>query len=194
MSMRRRFGQSQSQSQSRLSSRRRLKLRRLVTTVSASTFGSGAAGLDYPLAFCFFGCRKQVVAGQEWVDVSNGDANAGTRFHRACHEAWRGERRLRRGRRWGSRAESAAWSLCNLRDLRIHLLSSGDRDFQSLGGGCDVSLGQKERCRGLFKVEWHRVRSSPPVVERGAADSFWIKFVQRSGPCIIPRRLLFPPA
>ena len=47
--------------------------------------------IDYPLAFCF-GCRKQVVAGQEWVDVSNGDANAGTRFHRACHEVWRGER------------------------------------------------------------------------------------------------------
>ena len=47
--------------------------------------------IDYPLAFCF-GCRKQVVAGQEWVDVSNGDANARTRFHRACHEVWRGER------------------------------------------------------------------------------------------------------
>ena len=44
--------------------------------------------IDYPLASCF-GCRKPIVAGQAWEEVSNGEARA--RFHRDCHAEWRAE-------------------------------------------------------------------------------------------------------
>jgi hypothetical protein len=45
--------------------------------------------IDYPLASCLL-CRKPVIAGQDWQEVSNGEARA--RFHRTCHAAWRDER------------------------------------------------------------------------------------------------------
>jgi hypothetical protein len=44
--------------------------------------------IDYPLASCF-GCRKPIVAGRAWEEVSNGEAKA--RFHRTCHAEWRAE-------------------------------------------------------------------------------------------------------
>jgi hypothetical protein len=47
--------------------------------------------IAYPLASCF-GCRRPIVAGQDWQEVSNGDTNARARFHRACHAEWRAER------------------------------------------------------------------------------------------------------
>ena len=45
--------------------------------------------IDYPLASCLR-CRKPIVAGAAWEEVSNGEARA--RFHRACHAEWRAER------------------------------------------------------------------------------------------------------
>ena len=45
--------------------------------------------IAYPLASCF-GCRKPICVGQEWQEVSNGEARA--RFHRTCHAEWRTER------------------------------------------------------------------------------------------------------
>ena len=45
--------------------------------------------IAYPLASCF-GCRKPIIVGQDWQDVSNGEARA--RFHLACHAEWRTER------------------------------------------------------------------------------------------------------
>jgi hypothetical protein len=47
--------------------------------------------IAWPLASCF-GCRKPIVAGAAWEEVSNGDTNARARFHRACHAEWRTER------------------------------------------------------------------------------------------------------
>jgi hypothetical protein len=44
--------------------------------------------IAYPLASCF-GCRKPIVAGTAWEEVSNGDTNARARFHRTCHVEWR---------------------------------------------------------------------------------------------------------
>jgi hypothetical protein len=46
--------------------------------------------IAYPLASCF-GCRKPIVAGAAWEEVSNGDTNARARFHRDCHAEWRAE-------------------------------------------------------------------------------------------------------
>ena len=45
--------------------------------------------IAYPLASCLR-CRKPIIAGQDWQEVSNGEARA--RFHRACHAEWRAER------------------------------------------------------------------------------------------------------
>ena len=45
--------------------------------------------VDYPLASCLL-CRKPIIAGQDWQEVSNGEARA--RFHRTCHAEWRTER------------------------------------------------------------------------------------------------------
>jgi hypothetical protein len=42
--------------------------------------------IDYPLATCLL-CRTPIIAGQDWQEVSNGEARA--RFHRACHIEWR---------------------------------------------------------------------------------------------------------
>jgi hypothetical protein len=47
--------------------------------------------IPYPLASCFL-CRKPIIAGQDWQEVSNGDTSARARFHRACHTEWRIER------------------------------------------------------------------------------------------------------
>ena len=47
--------------------------------------------IDYPLAACLL-CRKPIIAGQDWQEVSNGDTNARARFHRTCHAEWRTER------------------------------------------------------------------------------------------------------
>ena len=47
--------------------------------------------IDYPLASCLL-CRKAIIAGQDWQEVSNGDTNARARFHRTCHAEWRTER------------------------------------------------------------------------------------------------------
>ena len=44
--------------------------------------------IAWPLASCF-GCRKPIIAGAAWEEVSNGDTNARARFHRACHVEWR---------------------------------------------------------------------------------------------------------
>ncbi len=45
--------------------------------------------VDYPLASCLL-CRKPIIAGQDWQELSNGEARA--RFHRNCHVEWRTER------------------------------------------------------------------------------------------------------
>ena len=45
--------------------------------------------IAYPLASCLL-CRKPIIAGQDWQEVSNGEARA--RFHRTCHAEWRTER------------------------------------------------------------------------------------------------------
>ena len=45
--------------------------------------------IAYPLASCLL-CRKPIIAGQDWQEVSNGEARA--RFHRTCHAEWRAER------------------------------------------------------------------------------------------------------
>ena len=45
--------------------------------------------IDYPFASCLL-CRKPIIAGQDWQEVSNGEARA--RFHRTCHTEWRTER------------------------------------------------------------------------------------------------------
>jgi hypothetical protein len=45
--------------------------------------------IAYPLASCLR-CRKPIIAGQDWQEVSNGEARA--RFHRTCHAEWRSER------------------------------------------------------------------------------------------------------
>jgi hypothetical protein len=47
--------------------------------------------IAYPLASCLL-CRKPIVAGAAWEEVSNGDTNARARFHRDCHVVWRAER------------------------------------------------------------------------------------------------------
>jgi hypothetical protein len=49
----------------------------------------GARLIDYPLASCLL-CRKPIIAGQDWQEVSNGEARAC--FHRTCHAEWRAER------------------------------------------------------------------------------------------------------
>ena len=45
--------------------------------------------IAWPLASCLR-CRKPIIAGAEWEEVSNGEARA--RFHRSCHAEWRAER------------------------------------------------------------------------------------------------------
>jgi hypothetical protein len=37
-------------------------------------------------------CRKRILVGQDWIDVTNGDARA--RFHRECQPKWRAEREM----------------------------------------------------------------------------------------------------
>jgi hypothetical protein len=44
--------------------------------------------IDWPQEHCL-GCRRRVLAEQEWIDVTNGDARA--RFHQECHRAWLAE-------------------------------------------------------------------------------------------------------
>jgi hypothetical protein len=41
--------------------------------------------IEWPREHCL-GCRQPVVVGQEWIDVTNGDARA--RFHQECHRVW----------------------------------------------------------------------------------------------------------
>jgi hypothetical protein len=41
--------------------------------------------IDWPQEHCL-GCRKRILAGQAWTDVTNGDARA--RFHQECHPLW----------------------------------------------------------------------------------------------------------
>jgi hypothetical protein len=45
--------------------------------------------IDWPQESCL-GCRKRILVGQDWIDVTNGDARA--RFHRECEPVWRAER------------------------------------------------------------------------------------------------------
>jgi hypothetical protein len=47
--------------------------------------------IEWPREHCL-GCRKPVVVGQEWIDVTNGEARA--RFHQACHRAWLAEQEI----------------------------------------------------------------------------------------------------
>jgi hypothetical protein len=44
--------------------------------------------INYPPASCLL-CRKPIIAGQDWQEVSNGEARA--RFHRICHAEWLAE-------------------------------------------------------------------------------------------------------
>jgi hypothetical protein len=55
--------------------------------------------IDWPPASCLR-CRKPIIAGQDWQEVSNGEARA--RFHLACHIEWRSEQ------------EAAAWQALGL--------------------------------------------------------------------------------
>jgi hypothetical protein len=41
--------------------------------------------IEWPREHCL-GCRQPVVVGQEWIDVTNGEARA--RFHQKCHRVW----------------------------------------------------------------------------------------------------------
>jgi hypothetical protein len=41
--------------------------------------------IEWPREHCL-GCRQPVVVGQEWIDVTNGEARA--RFHQECHRVW----------------------------------------------------------------------------------------------------------
>ena len=59
--------------------------------------------IAYPLASCFR-CRKPIIAGQDWQEVSNGEARS--RFHRDCHAEWRAEREAAARRRWGLRLKA----------------------------------------------------------------------------------------
>jgi hypothetical protein len=45
--------------------------------------------IDWPQDSCLK-CRKRILVGQGWIDVTNGDARA--RFHRECEPVWRAER------------------------------------------------------------------------------------------------------
>jgi hypothetical protein len=45
--------------------------------------------IDWPQDSCLQ-CRKRILVGHAWVDVTNGDARA--RFHRECEPAWRADR------------------------------------------------------------------------------------------------------
>jgi hypothetical protein len=45
--------------------------------------------IDWPQDSCLW-CRKRVLVGQAWIDVTNGDARA--RFYRECEPAWRADR------------------------------------------------------------------------------------------------------
>jgi hypothetical protein len=45
--------------------------------------------IDWPPDSCL-SCRKPIIAGAAWEEVSNGEARA--RFHRTCHAQWRIER------------------------------------------------------------------------------------------------------
>ena len=45
--------------------------------------------IDWPQDSCLK-CRKRLLVGQDWIDVTNGDARA--RFHRECEPVWRAER------------------------------------------------------------------------------------------------------
>jgi hypothetical protein len=45
--------------------------------------------IDWPQDSCLK-CRNPIIAGQEWTDVTNGDARA--RFHLDCEPVWRAER------------------------------------------------------------------------------------------------------
>lgn len=47
--------------------------------------------IDWPQEHCL-GCRQPVVVGQQWIDVTNGEARA--RFHQACHRAWLAEQEI----------------------------------------------------------------------------------------------------
>ena len=62
-----------------------------VTSASGSPpgFAIASSPIRSPPVCC---CRKPIVAGQDWQEVSNGDTNARARFHRTCHAEWRTER------------------------------------------------------------------------------------------------------
>jgi hypothetical protein len=45
--------------------------------------------IDWPQDSCLK-CRNRILVGQDWIDVTNGDARA--RFHRECEPVWRAER------------------------------------------------------------------------------------------------------
>jgi hypothetical protein len=47
--------------------------------------------IEWPREHCL-GCRQPVVVGQEWIDVTNGEARA--RFHQKCHRVWLAEQEI----------------------------------------------------------------------------------------------------
>jgi hypothetical protein len=62
----------------------RLKMeRRMINHWVADTL------IDWPQDSCLQ-CRKRILVGQAWTDVTNGDARA--RFHKDCEPVWRAER------------------------------------------------------------------------------------------------------
>jgi hypothetical protein len=46
--------------------------------------------INWPQEHCL-GCRKRVLVGQKWLDVTNGDTRA--RFHQECHSVWLAEQK-----------------------------------------------------------------------------------------------------
>ena len=63
-----------------------------------------------PIRSPLFVCRKPIIAGQDWQEVSNGDTNARARFHRTCHAEWRTEREAAARQALGLRAEPFRWA------------------------------------------------------------------------------------
>jgi hypothetical protein len=57
--------------------------------------------IDWPQDSCLK-CRNPIIAGQKWIDVTNGDARA--RFHKDCEPVWRAEREALARRTIGLRA------------------------------------------------------------------------------------------
>jgi hypothetical protein len=55
--------------------------------------------IDWPPSHCLH-CRKPIIVGQTWIDVTNGEAKA--RFHQECHGDWAAQQEVATRRAlWG---------------------------------------------------------------------------------------------